>query len=381
MRVLHITRDFPPQHCGGISTAVGGLARAQARAGLAVAVVSFDGWRPHLARAAAAPTVETVGGIAVLRLSSRDHLNAARDFARAQRCAVLHVHHGMLWEFAAALRAERRVPTIKSVHVVQRQMNALRGTDERTRSLMGQEAALADADRVVAPSRAAAAHLLAAHPQLAARLRVVAHGIDDTAAARAAASRRADAPTRGPLLAVGRFAELKGTAELYDVLRLVLARVGTATATVAGGVPANRRAEKRWLARWCRDASPELQRRVQFTGWLSSAELDKRYGTAGALLSASRYETFGLVALEAMLHGLPVAATAVGGVAELIRDGETGLLAPTGDTQALAAHASALLTDVELARRIGRNAAAAVRRTYLWQQVLPSMLAVYAEVA
>ena len=381
-RVLHITRDFPPQHCGGISTAVGGLARAQARAGLGVAVVSFDAWRPHLAREGAAPpTVETLGGIAVLRLSSPDHLDAARDFARAQRCAVLHVHHGMLWEFATALRAERRVPAIKSVHVVQQQMNTLRGTSERTRSLMGQEAALADADRVVAPSRAAADLLLAAHPQLAARLRVVAHGIDDTPVARAAAARRADAPAHGPLLAVGRFAELKGTAELYATLRLVRARVDAATATVAGGVPANPRAEKRWRERWCRDASPELQRRVEFTGWLSSAELEKRYGGAGALLSASRFETFGLVALEAMLHGVPVAATAVGGVAELIRDGETGLLAPAGDVQALAAHASVLLTDIGLARRLSCNAAAAVRRAYLWEQVLPSMLAVYAEVA
>jgi glycosyltransferase involved in cell wall biosynthesis len=98
------------------------------------------------------------------------------------------------------------------------------------------------------------------------------------------------------------------------------------------------------------------------------------------LLGASRFETFGLVALEAMLHGVPVAATAAGGVAELIADGETGLLAPAGDVQALAAHATALLTDAELAQRLGRNAAAAVRRSCLWEQVLPSLLAVYAEV-
>jgi glycogen(starch) synthase len=380
-RVLHITRDFPPRHCGGISTAVGGLVRAQARAGLTLAVVSFDDWRPQVARVTGAPaTVETAGGIDVLRLSSPTQVAAARDFARAQHCALLHVHHGMLWEFAAALRDELRVPTIKTVHVVQRQMNALRTTDERTRSLIGQEAALAGADRVVAPSRAAADLLLAAYPQLAGRLRVVAHGIDDSAAARAAAARRADVPLHGPLLAVGRFAELKGTPELFEAVRVVLARVAGAAATIAGGVPANRRAEQRWRERWRRDTPPELQQRVRFTGWLSAAELEKQYASAGALLAASRFETFGLVALEAMLHGVPVAATAAGGVAELIADGETGLLAPAGDVQALAAHATALLTDAELAQRLGRNAAAAVRRSCLWEQVLPSLLAVYAEI-
>jgi glycogen(starch) synthase len=382
MNVLHVTRDFPPRHCGGISTAVGGLARAQSRAGLAVSVVSFDGWRPRAAPATCrAQPVDYGDDISVLRLSSPAQLAAARAFAQAQRPALLHVHHGMLWEFATTLRAERTVPIVKTVHVVQRHMNELRGTREHTLSLAGQEAALAGADRVIAPSHAAAEALLAYYPTLAPRLRVVGHGIDDTPAAYNAAARHAETAARGALLAVGRFADAKGTPELFEVMRRVLAEFPAAALTVAGGVPANQRAETRWLRRWRMDTPEPLRARVRFTGWLDSRALGAAYGAAAALVLASRYETFGLVALEAMLHGLPVAATAAGGVAELIIHGETGLLSAPGDAQALAEHALALLSDRELAGRLGCRAAAAVRSTRLWTQVLPAMLAVYGELS
>jgi glycosyltransferase involved in cell wall biosynthesis len=186
MKVLHVTRDFPPRHHGGISRAVGRLARAQTRAGLGVEVVSFVAWRPCAGSAAVAPAApHGSGGIAVLRLTSTQQLAAARAFASAQRSTVLHVHDGILWRFAAAVRAELAIPAVLSVHVVQRYMNELRGSRERTMSLAGEDAALAAADRVVAPSRSAADVLLASDAGLAPRLRVVGHGIDDSPAARA----------------------------------------------------------------------------------------------------------------------------------------------------------------------------------------------------
>lgn len=381
MNVLHLTRDFPPRHCGGISSAVGGLARAQVRAGLGVAVASFDAWRPRAGSAASAPAqVETCDGIAVLRISSPTQLDAVHAFACSQRPALLHVHHGMLWELAAALRAELGVRAVKSVHVVQHHMNALRGTRERTLSLTGQAAALAAADRVIVPSRAAADALIAPSPALARRLRVVPHGIHDSGAARAAANRHAEAPASGPLLAASRFADVKGTPELFAVMRAVLARLPDTACAVAGGVPANRRAEARWLRRWRAETPEALQARVRFTGWLDAIALAGWYRDAAALIVPSRCETFGLVALEAMLHGLPVAAAAAGGLAEVIVHGETGLLSPPGDPATLTEHAVALLTDPELAGRLGRGAATAVRETRLWEHVLPRLLAVYDEV-
>jgi glycosyltransferase involved in cell wall biosynthesis len=80
-----------------------------------------------------------------------------------------------------------------------------------------------------------------------------------------------------------------------------------------------------------------------------------------AFVSASRSEAFPLAVLEAMAHGLPVVATAVGGVPEQIRDGETGLLVPPDDPDAIARAVIRLHDDAGLRSRLGSAAAAQVR--------------------
>jgi glycosyltransferase involved in cell wall biosynthesis len=379
MRVLHLTRDFPPRAAGGISTAVGGLAAASQRAGLAVSVISFDAWRPTRFACGGATAERSAEGIAVLRVTGAAQLNAAAAFARAQRPHLLHVHHGMLWAFAASLARALGVPALKTVHVVQRRMNALRGTGERTRSLAGQEQALAEASRIIVPSRAVAEALLAGDAGLAARLRVAPHGIDDSAGARAAVAARASANSGRTVLHVGRFDCVKGTAELFTALVQLLADRPAAAAVIAGGVPENRRAERRWLQRWQRLAPPALRARADFVGWLTPEVLQAHYRTATLLLVASRFETFGLAALEAMLHGVPVVASAAGGLTELVRDGETGFLVPSGAPQALAARAVELLDQPSRALQLGQAAAVAVRQQHLWPRALPAITAVYRE--
>jgi N-acetyl-alpha-D-glucosaminyl L-malate synthase BshA len=88
-----------------------------------------------------------------------------------------------------------------------------------------------------------------------------------------------------------------------------------------------------------------LQRRCCFLG--NREDCVPILQAADLFVQASDSESFGLAALEAQACGVPVVSTAVGGVAEVIRDGETGLLTPAGDAEALAGAASALLGDRE----------------------------------
>ncbi len=74
---------------------------------------------------------------------------------------------------------------------------------------------------------------------------------------------------------------------------------------------------------------------AQTTGWLSASELEAYYQSAEVLVVPSRWEGFGLIAAEAMRAGLPVIASRVGGLPELVEDGVTGLLVPPGDVPAL----------------------------------------------
>jgi glycosyltransferase involved in cell wall biosynthesis len=77
---------------------------------------------------------------------------------------------------------------------------------------------------------------------------------------------------------------------------------------------------------------------------------------ADLFLLPSESESFGLAALEAMSCGVPVIASRVGGVPEVVIDGETGLLAAVGDVSAMAAHVVRLLADAPLRARLGQAA-------------------------
>jgi len=375
VRVLHLTRDYPPASLGGISTAVGGMTAALQRRDVEVAVVSFDGWRPSRNSAAAAPH-RTGDDRAVFRVASGSELAAATAFARALSPQLLHVHHATLWPFAAALRAELRAPAIKSVHVLQIVQNRLRKLCEPTRSQTEQELALQQADRILAPSRRCLSDLAEHYPDTKARLRLAPLAVDDSDQARAAAS----APRREPIvLTAGRFDPVKGTDLLFEALPAVLEAMPAARWVIAGGIPANRRSERRWLAQWQTRLPAHLLARLELTGWLDVAELGALYQRAMVLVVPSRYETFGLTPLEGMLHGLAVVAADAGALPELFEDDASGRHFPCGDARACADAVLALLRQPQTAMRLGRDAAARARSAYLWDGRIEAVLAVYRE--
>jgi glycosyltransferase involved in cell wall biosynthesis len=112
-------------------------------------------------------------------------------------------------------------------------------------------------------------------------------------------------------------------------------------------------------------------------GFLPREELARRYARAAVVVCPSRREGFGVVCAEAMAHGRPVVASAVGGLAELVVDGETGLLVAPGDRAALRTALDRLLTDRELRRRLGTAGRRRIAERYGWERVLDATLACY----
>ena len=101
--------------------------------------------------------------------------------------------------------------------------------------------------------------------------------------------------------------------------------------------------------------------------------------TAHCVLLASDYEGCPLSVLEAMAAGVPVVATAVGGVPEIVADGETGLLTPRGDAQALARALETVLADRDLAMRFGAEGRARARRELGRERMGAEVVALYDE--
>ena len=99
------------------------------------------------------------------------------------------------------------------------------------------------------------------------------------------------------------------------------------------------------------------------------------------LVVPSWYEPFGIVVLEGMLHGLAVAASDVGGPAEILEHGVTGMLFPARDSQALENTVLALAESPALRRRLGCAAAVEVRRRWSYDKTVDRIAEVYAAAA
>ena len=116
-------------------------------------------------------------------------------------------------------------------------------------------------------------------------------------------------------------------------------------------------------------------------GFVPRAELGRLFARAAVVACPSRREGFGVTCLEAMAYGKPVVASAVGGLLDLVVDGETGLLVPPRDPGALRRALEQLLADRGLRRELGSAGRERARRHFSWEVVTEATLAAYAEVS
>lgn len=156
---------------------------------------------------------------------------------------------------------------------------------------------------------------------------------------------------RGDVLFVGRLASEKGVSSLLQAFRRV-----QHTLLIVGDGPQRHYLEK--LA-----ATLGLQDRVRFAGIVPHEQLASFYGSAGVVVVPSLHESYGRVIVEAMAFGRAVVATDTDGARELIQDGETGFIVPIRDVEALANKITYVLSNPQVARRIGEAARRFVSRT------------------
>ncbi|WP_236827228.1 MULTISPECIES: glycosyltransferase [unclassified Blastococcus] len=176
---------------------------------------------------------------------------------------------------------------------------------------------------------------------------------DGTASGRARLRGELGVPPDAPLVAlVGRIEDQKGVDLLIRAVPAVLAKVPRAHVVVVGD--GTRRGE-------CEALAGELgvADHVRFTGWRH--DLADVMRAVDVLALPSRWEAFGIVNLEAMAAARPVVGFGVEGIPEVVVHGETGLLSPAGDVDGLARDLVRVLTDPDLAARLG----AAGRRRFV----------------
>jgi glycosyltransferase involved in cell wall biosynthesis len=160
-----------------------------------------------------------------------------------------------------------------------------------------------------------------------------------------------DEATPPEILFAGRLSREKGIVELVEAARgheLVVAGDGPLRSSVPGAL-----------------------------GWLPHEDLDRLYARAAVVACPSHREGFGVACAEAMAHARAVVASDVGGLRDLVVDGETGLLVPPGDVAALRGALERLLGDPALRLRLGTAARERIRELASWERVTDATIRAY----
>jgi glycosyltransferase involved in cell wall biosynthesis len=175
------------------------------------------------------------------------------------------------------------------------------------------------------------------------------------------------------ILFLGRPELKKGFRDLLKAMPAVIALVPTARLVVAGDGDIDS----------ARPLAEELgiSASVTFLGFVRGERKTRELQRAAVLCLPSYDEGVPMALLEAMSHGIPVVATPVGGVPDLIRSGENGLLISPGDTDGLARAIVSLLTDSYLSARIGDAGFASIERLYSLDHVCTLLGGIYASLS
>jgi glycosyltransferase involved in cell wall biosynthesis len=287
----------------------------------------------------------------------------ARDVTRAvreERPDLVHTHlvHADVYGALAARRL--RLPHVSTRHNDDRYLlGPFRYVDRafarRARCLI----AISDAVRVFLER--------AGHD--AAKLVTIRYGLDELPQEPsdpdpAAAGIQADAPLA---LAVGRLIEQKDHATLLRAFARVQTDLPEARLAILGAGPLE--GELRALAAELGlGEAVVLPGRTAIRDWLERADV---------FVHTSRWEGFGIVLLEAMLASLPIVATSVSAIPEVVVPGETGALVAAGDVEGLARELLRLLADPELARRLGEAGLRRARAEFSVAHMTEQTLEVY----
>jgi D-inositol-3-phosphate glycosyltransferase len=304
---------------------------------------------------------------------------------------LIHSHYWLSGLAAAKLKAAWDVPVVHMFHTLGMMKNRVARSPEEVEGdyrIVGEQQVLQSAERIIAATPAELAQLQFLYNADLRKVTVIPPGVDTSHfypipqdEARAVVG---IPPQEHMLLYVGRIEPLKGV----DTLICSLAHMRAAGLQdraphyliIIGGDPdadpAAMSGEMARLQALCKELG--LDDVVIFLGKQSQDSLPYYYSAADVVVMPSHYESFGLVALEAMACGTPVVASQVGGLAFLVQDGITGYSVPDGDPQGLGERLADLIHSPQLRQQMASQAAAYAGQ-YAWEKIAPRILNLYQE--
>ncbi len=303
------------------------------------------------------------------------------------RYQLIYSHYWLSGLVAEQLSSTWRIPYVQMFHTLGHMKNRIipgymppREPDLRIAS---ESQIIKSADRIIAATPAEHSQLLWLYRADRRKIAIIPPGVN---AARfypipmEDAKEKLDIPLNTKLLLfVGRIEPLKAVDNILHALKVVQQTTPNLLEqtifTVIGGDPTNTDdAELQRLQALTQQLG--LTQSVRFIGAKNQEQLHLYYAAALAVIMPSDYESFGMVALEAMASGAPVIASQVGGLAFLVSDGESGFLIPVREPEFLAQRLCHLLSAPDEFSYM-RIAAAERAKNYTWSAIADQLLAVF----
>ena len=376
MKILMLTWEYPPRIVGGIARVVHDLSKRLIKDSHEVTVVTY---RDN----ADVPEYENDKGVNVYRVDNyMIHPNNFIDWimqlnfnmlSKATEIInkeggfdVIHAHDWLVTYAAKSLKNAYDIPIVATIHATEAGRNS--GIhDETQRYINDTEWLLTyEATEVIVNSNYMKNEIQRLFGLPFDKINVIPNGINlsnFTGIERDYDFRRQYAMDNEKIiLYVGRLVYEKGVQHLIAAMPKILSNYNDAKLIIAGrgGMMDELRAEASNLG---------LNDKIYFTGYLNSKQVQKMYKCADVAVFPSTYEPFGIVALEAMLAGVPTVVSDVGGLDEIVTHGVDGMKSYAGNANSIADSVTALLYDHQLATNVSKKAKQKVKDQFNWEKI------------
>ena len=391
-----MTREYPPNVYGGAGVHVEYLSRELAKS----IEVEVHCWgkqfldEGNLHVRGAEPWSEITEGTNEKYKTALETLSL--NLAQMKSLATIDIVHTHTWYVAMAGFLAKKlfnVPFVLTTHSLEplRAWKAEQLGSGYSMSSWMERTAILDADAVIAVSKGTKEDILRAYPEIKPeRIHVIYNGIDlneyQKTEENSALIKYGIDPAVPYVLFVGRITRQKGVTHLVEAIPHL--PKGTQVVLCAGAPDTPEIAAE--MREKVEQASKINPRVIWIEKMLSRSEAIQLYSHASVFCCPSVYEPFGIINLEAMACRAPVVASAIGGILEVVVDGETGYLVPFEQdpvttfpsnpekfSRDLAEKISVLLDDPEKAKRFGEAGRRRVEETFAWSAIADQTIRLY----
>jgi D-inositol-3-phosphate glycosyltransferase len=322
-----------------------------------------------------------------------EFLEGVKGFAQEEGITydLIHSHYWLSGWVARELTRDWQIPVIQMFHTLGRMKNTVAQSEEEmevARRIEVETEIMAFADRIVAATTMEKAQMTQLYGADPARITVIPCGVDLSLfrpiPVNEARERLDICERKHVVLFVGRIERLKGIDTLLEAMAIVVRDLPNwqeeLCVCIVGGDASEDSAMLDKEMERLQDLRAKLgiADLVTFLGAQAQETLPDHYSAADVVVMPSHYESFGMVALEAMACGTPVIASQVGGLSFTVQEDVTGFLVPGRDPPALAEKIALLLKDQALRNKLGARGIEWAGQ-HSWPRVADQIISLYSE--